>query len=387
MKPNQTYDIAIIFPAWYPYLNDIVEGILEIRGIRQHCRFRNFISKNFNEPVNFPSNYQPDGILISYDAENFDASWLKNYNVPIVNIFSALKTDFPTVGICPQSLGKLVVKHFVALGFRAIAVLGTTNITYLSKVYQTITEECEQRSIPHWYLEIPDGIDAGCWAQLEKHAPELKDKLLNSKIRTGIYTSHDMRGRLLVDYCTELGVKVPEDIGILGRFDSINARLSTPELSSIVMPGKQIGATAIQLLVNLIDGQKDADLNPLIKVTEVRVRQSTIRENSPNMIALQARTMIREQACAGLTVDEIVQALPVARSTFEKRYLALTGSTPAQEIRDTRIKKAKELLLASNKPIEEIAKKVGFLDSRPFVVFFKREVKQTPGDFRMNNKP
>lgn len=382
MNPTKSYDIAVIFPDWYAYLYDVMDGILEIHGIRHHCRFRNFISTDFNEPVEFPKGYKPDGILVSYDDDHYDGRWLADYGVPVVNIFSSIKHQFPTVRTCPQSLGKLIVEHFSTLDFECIGILGTINQTHLSDIHQAIIYECEQRNLPHWYMEIPDGIHAGWWSQLEEHAPDLKGKLLNSEKRTGIYTTHDMRGRLIADYCTDLGVRVPEDIGILGRFNSINARLCTPELSSIVMPAKEVGTQAIQLLIDQIEGSPIDDLYPLVKITEVRVRQSTVGTSSPDIIALQARAIIRENACKGITVEELIQLLPIARSTFEKRYVALTGSTPAAEIRKIRIDKARKLLLTSRKSIDKIACEVGFTDARPFVVFFKREVKQTPGDFR-----
>ena len=386
MKSTKIYDIAIIFPDWYHFLHDVMEGVLEIPGVRHHCHFRNFISTDFNEPVEFPKGYQPDGILVSYDDSYFDASWLADYGVPVVNIFSSNKNpnqhSYPTVGVDPKSLTKIIVGHFDALGFKCIGVLGTKNQTYLSDFYRFFIEECKRKKLPHWYVDIPDGINAGCWTQLEEYAPDLKNKLLHPEKRTGIYATHDMRGRLIADYCTDLGVRVPEDIGILGRFDSINARLCTPELSSVVMPAKQIGARAIQLLINQIEKNPIEDLYPMVDANEIRVRKSTVGSSSPDIIALQARTIIRENACKGLTVDELIQALPIARSTFEKRYQALTGATPAAEIRKIRMDKARQLLLTSTKTIDEIAFEVGFTDPRPFVVFFKREVKQTPGEFR-----
>jgi len=380
MGISKHYDIAIIFPDWYHFLHEVVEGILEIRGIRHHCHFRNFISTDFNEAVEFPKGYQPDGILVSYDDENFDASWLDEYGAPVVNIFAHGRNQFPTVGACSMSLAKVIVDHFVTLGFECVGVLGTKN--QISNIYRLIIEECERRNLDHWCYEVPDGIYAGCWAQLDEHVPELKNKLTHPEKRTGIYATHDMRGRLIADYCTELGVRVPEDIGILGRFDSINARLCTPELSSVVLPAKEIGARGIQLLINLIEGHPVENMNPLVLVTDVRVRESTVGRSSPDIIALQARAIIRENSCKGLTVDELIQALPIARSTFEKRYQALTGSTPAAEIRNIRIEKARQLLLTSKKTIDEIALDIGFNDARPFVVFFKREVGQTPGEFR-----
>jgi len=288
----------------------------------------------------------------------------------------------PTVGICFKSLAQTVVEHFCTLGFEQIGIAGTVNRTSRSLINDYLIDECKNRGMPYWYLEVPDGILPVSWSQLEVHAPDLKDKLLNSEMRTGIYATHDVRGRLLADYCTDLGVRVPEDIGILGRFDSINARLCTPELSSVVIPGKQIGMQSIKLLIDLVEGNPIESLNPLVPVSVIRVRESTVGKFDSDIMALQARAIIRENACRGLTVGELVESLPLARSSFEKRYKALTGLSPAQEIRQIRIKKARHLLLETSKTIEEIAGEVGFQDPRPFVVFFKREEGKTPGGFR-----
>ncbi|BDS07897.1 XylR family transcriptional regulator [Oceaniferula spumae] len=385
MKSEKRYDIAVIFPDWYSFLHSVMYGILEIRGIRHHCNFRNFIHKDFSTAVEFPHNYQPDGVLASFDNEAYPALWLKGLKLPVVNVFSTENTDFPAIGLCNDSLATLVVDHFLALGFQEIGYLETESLHPGKEVHQLLEKKCAERNIPYWSLTVKDGIQAGSWSQLEESAPDLRERLLRKKRRIGIYTTHDMRGRLLADYCTELGLQVPEEVGILGRFDSINSRLCTPELSSIVMPGREIGELAIQTLVNLIEG-KPITHHQLVKASEIRVRESTVGRSNPDMIVLQARAMIREKACRGLTVDELTQSLPLARSTFEKRYRALTGSTPAQDIRQFRLQAARKLLLTTHKTIDEVASAIGFTDPRPFVVFFKREVGVTPGEFRKEHE-
>lgn len=386
IEPEPSYDIAVIFPDWYAFLHNIMEGILEIRGVRHRCNFRNFIANDFSQKVKFPKGYRPDGVLVSYDDTNIDAAWLSDLDVPVVNIFSSVEPKHPSVSNCIQSLAQIVVEHFSTLNFQQIGLLGTRSIseksTYIDIFYQSLISLCDERAIPHWRIDVPDGIRAGSWSKLEQAAPQLRDRLLQLESRTGIYCFHDTRGRLLADYCTELGVKVPEEVGILGRFDSINARLCTPELSSVVMPAKQMGGQAIQLLVNLIEKRPVDELHPQIQLNEIKVRESTVGQSDPDMIVLRARTMIRDHACNGLTVDELIQSLPLARSTFEKRYRALTGSSPAQEIRKIRIDKARQLLLTTQKTIESIATEIGFNDARPFVVFFKREAGLTPGEYR-----
>jgi len=382
MAATKQYNIAVIFPNWYTFLNDVMEGVLAIHGIRSHCRFHNIIAEDLSKPVEFPQGYKPDGILVSYDDDTYDAPWLDALGVPVVNIFSSVKKSHPTVGMAFHSVVKTAVEHFTQLNYEQIGMLGTKSAASTPMFYQALEEICSERDIPFWKMNLPDGIMPGESSRLEKEAPELKKKLLNPSARTGIFTLHDLRGRLLIDYCADLGVKVPEDIGVLGRFDTLNARLSTPELSSIVVPTSKIGSQAMRLLVNLIEEQKVDDLHINVEVKEVRVRASTVAKTDSDMVVLQARTMIRENACNGLTVNELVESLPLARSTFEKRYLAMTGSSAAQHIREIRVKAARQLLLTTQRNIDEIASNVGFTDSRPFVVFFKRETGETPGEFR-----
>jgi len=381
-NPEQFYNIAIVFPEWYPFLTSVVEGIFEIRGLREHCRFRNFVFNDIADLSEFPKGYRPDGVLIAYADYSDECPLLNELGVPIVNVYPSVKNVHPSVGICFKSLAKTVVDHLTSLGFEEIGVLGTKGQTDKSLMWSCLEEECLKRDVPHWYLGVPDGILPGFWSQLEVHAPELKEKLLHPSRRTGIYAIHDVRGRLLADYCMELGVKIPENIGILARFDSINARLCTPELSSVVVPSKKIGKQAIKLLIDLIDGNPIKERNPLIEVKVVKVRESTVGKFDPDMIALKAQTLIQKNACRGLTVGELIESLPLARSSFEKRYKELTGVSPAQEIRQIRIERAQVLLRESSKTIKEIAEEVGFQDPRPFVVFFKREVGKTPGAFR-----
>lgn len=359
-----------------------MEGILAIHSIRSHCRFLNFVTSDFSQPIELPQGYKPDGILVSYDDDKFDATWLDDLDVPVINIFSSLRKRHPSVGSNFRSMVTTAVEHFTQLNFEKIGVLGTSGSAFNQRMYEIFEEECSKRNLPFWSIDLPDGIQPGEWSHLEKNAPELKEKLLNPGGRTGIYTSHDVRGRLLIDYCADLGVNIPKEIGVLGRFDTINARLSTPELSSILMPTLQIGSQAMQLLINLIEGNKVETKHIELEIKEIRVRASTVAKADTDMVVLQARSIIRENACSGLTVDELVQSLPLARSTFEKRYRAMTGTSPALHIREVRLEKARQLLLTTKRTVDEIAYNIGFTDARPFVVFFKRETGETPGEFR-----
>jgi LacI family repressor for deo operon, udp, cdd, tsx, nupC, and nupG len=71
-----------------------------------------------------------------------------------------------------------------------------------------------------------------------------------------------------------MGLRVPEDISIMG-FDNIAISAFTdPPLTTIKQPKKKMGATAMQLLIDLVR-HKRVEKKKILMPTEVVVRQST----------------------------------------------------------------------------------------------------------------
>ena len=190
----------------------------------------------------------------------------------------------------------------------------------------------------------------------------------------------------MIDYVQRKGYRVPDEICLLGCFDSIDARLCDPPLSSVILRDHEVGARGMELLEEMMRRPDFPQYNLVMPINGVRMRASTAANNGQDMEVLRARQIIRERACMGVTVDQIVAELKVSRSTFEKRFSALTGHSPAQEIREVRLEKAREYLLTTDLPLTKVAPLVGFMDRRAFMVFFKRESGMTPGAFRDAHK-
>ena len=119
----------------------------------------------------------------------------------------------------------------------------------------------------------------------------------------------------------------------------------------------------------------------------VATRQST------DVVAIDDRDIaaalhyIREHACRGLSVAEVVKHNPVSRSTLERQVRKYLGRTPQEEIRHVQIKRVRELLLTTDLPAERIAILCGFEHPEYMHVVFKRITGMTTGDFRRQAKP
>lgn len=93
-----------------------------------------------------------------------------------------------------------------------------------------------------------------------------------------------------------------------------------------------------------------------------------------------------EYSNPGLSIDSIAESLGMSSAHICRLYKQHTLHTILEEIVQTRMKKARELLLSTEDSILEIAQKVGFSQSNYFYRVFKTENGVTPSDYRKNLK-
>jgi len=96
---------------------------------------------------------------------------------------------------------------------------------------------------------------------------------------------------------------------------------------------------------------------------------------------------IREHACDGATIGDLLRVVPLSRRVMESRYRKATGRTPHQDLVRFRIDRVKQLLAETDHSLERIATLAGFDHPEYMSVAFKRETGTTPGKFRLQAKP
>ena len=91
---------------------------------------------------------------------------------------------------------------------------------------------------------------------------------------------------------------------------------------------------------------------------------------------------IREHACDGINVSDVLRAVPLSRRVLEQRFQRLLGHTPREEILQVRLGRVKQLLAETDLPLYLIAERTGFEHVEYLSVLFKRETGRTPSAFR-----
>jgi LacI family transcriptional regulator len=91
---------------------------------------------------------------------------------------------------------------------------------------------------------------------------------------TAIFAANDISAIATVSSAASLGIRVPDDLSVVG-FDNVpESALNTPPLTTIHQPIREMGQSAIDLLIRLIHGEP-ADPTHLTLATSLVVRQST----------------------------------------------------------------------------------------------------------------
>jgi LacI family transcriptional regulator len=91
---------------------------------------------------------------------------------------------------------------------------------------------------------------------------------------------------------------------------------------------------------------------------------------------------IRDNACGGLNVDDVLQHTAVSRSLLERRFREELGRSPHSQIRQVQIDRAIELLTETELPLKTIAPLAGFKHVEYLSYLFKKSTGVTPGEYR-----
>jgi LacI family transcriptional regulator len=198
-----------------------------------------------------------------------------------------------------------------------------------------------------------------------------------------IMACNDMRALQVISAAQEADFLVPEEIAVVGaNNDAHRCDLSYPPLSSIATNSFQSGYRAAETLALLMEGGKPAEFEMRIEPVGVVTRHSTdvLAIRDKNVAA--ALSCIREHACHGITVTQVLQRAAASRSQLEKKFRRFLGRSPQSEIRRVQVAKIKQLLFETDFPLKKIAELTGFELVEYMCVVFKRLTGISPGAYR-----
>jgi LacI family transcriptional regulator len=338
------------------------------------------------ERLHVPAGWTGDGIIARINRKAL-ADEITASGLPAVNV-SWYPFAGPRIARCTvdeKQTGRMAAEYFLANGFQNFSYCGPTDrpgyVDQLSQAYCTAIEAAghacqkyhppdgEQRTIP-WNVHLASVV--GWLKELPKP--------------TALLAWSAARGRQVIEACHYAGLRVPDDVAVLGgEYDDLMSNISYPPQSTIDQPSEQTGYAAAELLAKMMSGKKPPAQPLLFPPSRVNIRQSTDTLAIDDPLVREALELIRQQASKGIYVSEVVNKLSIARRTLEQRFIRSIGRTPAAEIRRVRLEEAKRLLIESDRSIADIARTTGFGQQDLFSRTFRRSVGLAPSEFRQQH--
>lgn len=211
-----------------------------------------------------------DGILVLTPVNEDDYILeMKKKNVPFVLIDNQKNNpSVPSILVDNYKGGYEITSHLIKLGHKKIAYIGADEI-YLSSMEREkgFLDALNEAGMKPYLIERGQyGGQSGY---------EITKKWLEKgTIPTAIFVADDYGAFAAMHAIREFGLKIPEDISICGFDDDPLASMIHPKLTTVKQPGEEIGKKAVEVLLDLINGNGKRKSTIRIQ-PELKIREST----------------------------------------------------------------------------------------------------------------
>jgi DNA-binding LacI/PurR family transcriptional regulator len=278
---SKTNAFALITPDINPHVTPIV------RGVTDTCRRLNYGLMLFSTDywleetrsyLEVVRNWLVDGVLIYNVIYHKDIPQnikeLQKEEIPFVFLNKFIGSGMVNaVGINNYSAVELAIEHLVDIGRKRIAVInggmmsvdGVERFEAFKKVLEKFDIEFDKRL-----------IGEGNFFYDEAYEETKRLLTLNMEKPDAIFCANDLMAIAAINAARDRGLKVPEDIAVVG-FDDLEAgRYFSPALTTIRPPHQDLGGKAIDLLLKIIENPK-RQVEEISLDSKLIVRESTVK--------------------------------------------------------------------------------------------------------------
>ncbi|HHG8841569.1 TPA: DNA-binding transcriptional regulator CytR [Citrobacter freundii] len=257
VKRNESRTILVIVPdICDPFFSEVIRGI-EVTAAEQgylvligDCAHQNQQEKTF---LNLIITKQIDGMVLLSSRLPFDASVEEQRNLPpmVMSNEFAPELELPTVHIDNLTAAFNAMNYLLELGHKRIGcIAGPEDMPLCHYRLQGYVQALRRSGItvdPHFIARGDFTYEAG--------ANALKQLLALPQPPTAVFCHSDVMARGALSYAKRQGLKVPDDLSIIG-FDNISlAEFCDPPLTTVAQPRFDIGREAMLLLLDQLQGQ------------------------------------------------------------------------------------------------------------------------------------
>jgi LacI family transcriptional regulator len=249
---------VVVMDLGNPFFTDVIAGVEEFcygRGLSVHVGHSGQSEERQALLLRRFEEQRVRGVIVAPIDDDPGLEEARGRNLPIVLVDRANNPSFCCVGTDDVAGGLTAARHLLDQGHRRLAFVGgpatLTQILDRRRGAEAAVEAVAGASLD--VIDTPGvGIKAGVDAAAKLAAIEGDER------PTGVFAANDLVAIGLLQGFTTAGLKVPDDIGLIGYDDIVFAAASAVPLSSIRQSRHELGLRAAGLLWDEIEAQEAA---------------------------------------------------------------------------------------------------------------------------------
>ena len=254
---RRSYAIGLVIPDLRnPFFADVVSGAERVATEEGFAvLFCDATDVSAERHVDALRARQIDGVIIdAMGAASIPDAALSGLNVVLIDEPSAKR---PGVATDALGAGHLAADHLLGLGHRRLAYLGPATDVWAFRM----RERGFVQSVRAAGLEVRPADLRRAAATVDGGRAAMQALLVQSgepERVTAVFCANDLMALGALKACAAAGMAVPGRLSIMGCDDIEAARLVTPELSTVSIRARELGARAARLLIRQLNGETAA---------------------------------------------------------------------------------------------------------------------------------
>lgn len=371
------------------FAHNLLRGILEYSKGREPwvvCRMPPSYKQANGIPgvLEWAKKWEADAIIAQFDDTDEVELFRQNGIIALAQDFKSRFSVIPNITSRYKQTGQMAADFFLQKGFRNFAFYGYKDAVWSEERCMGFRDRIVEKGFGDCFFEYQKQSLENLWY----YESEPVANWIKSLPRpVALMACDDTQGNKIMELCRVLGIKIPEEVAVLGvDNDEIICGLSDPPLSSVNLNIVKGGYEAARLIERLLRDKDAISEDVVIQPVTIVNRLSTDIYATDNPVILTALKYIHQNLVNKISVEDIVRQVPLSRRLLEIRFKQVTGQPIYQYISNLRMERFAQLLLANTEPVADLAVQVGLADAKNLARQFKEWKGCTPVEYRKWNK-
>lgn len=283
LRKQKTHTIGVIVPRLNSlFMSSVLSGIEKALNT---AGYNLIISQSFEKEAKEKTNAttmfnsRVDGLIVSLAADTRDFSHFDTFirkNIPLI-FFDRVAENIQSTKVLIDNFqaGYKATTHLIEQGCKEILHI-TGNTT--RNVYRDRFEGYKKALADHGI-----SFNSELFISNEMTEQDVQDAMVNvlkrDKLPDGLFITNDSSAAFVLTILKEAGIKVPDDMAIVGFNNDLISRVTEPAISTINYPGNEMGENIARILINHLDGEADLSFtSTVILNSDLIIRASSQRK-------------------------------------------------------------------------------------------------------------